>query len=264
MGGADTMNGGRGNDDYAVNHAGDEINEASTGGIDLAVSSIDYTLPAFVEDIALLEEGGAIDGAGNGLRNFMAGNGFGNLLEGLGGDDTITGLAGRDELRGGDGADQLWGESGRDTLDGGSGRDQLQGGAGDDSLDGGGGADRLFGGDGDDVLVWDGADLRVFGGAGQGDVLRLLSGDLDLRTVADGTITGIERIDMTGGTNTLTLRRAELLDISSTTDVLRVLGEAGDTVDIASAFTRRGDLNGYTRYDVARGVLWIDSDITVV
>ena len=282
MTGMDTMIGGTGNDDYVVNLADDVIIEASGGGLDLAMTSVGYTLPAFVEDLSVLSSAGAVGGTGNSLPNYMAGNAARNILRGVAGNDTLVGNDGNDlldggddndslvggdghdRLLGGDGVDRFSGGSGDDILDGGAGAERLRGDNGHDRLDGGAGADELVGSYGNDTLIWDAADTIVNGGPGTSDILSLPAGDLDLTGVADSLITNIERISMLGGANTLTLGEADVLAISSSTDTLRVLGETGDTVDITSSFVAGRQKDGYTRYAVGAGVLWIDSDITVV
>ena len=282
MTGDDTMIGGAGNDDYVVNRVQDVIIEASGGGVDLAMTSIGgYTLPDFVEDLSVLTLAGAVGGTGNSLANYMAGNASRNSLRGVAGNDTLVGLDGNDVLEGGadndslvggdgndrlvggDGVDRFFGGSGDDTLYGGAGAERLRGDTGHDRLDGGPGADELLGSYGNDTLIWDDADTIVNGGPGASDTLRLLAGDLDLTGVPDSLITNIERISMLGGTNTLTLGEADVLAISSSTNALGVLGEAVDTVDITSPFVADKQRDGYTRYAVGAGFLWIDSDITV-
>jgi Ca2+-binding RTX toxin-like protein len=238
MGGNDTMRGGLGHDDYAVTQALDVVEESADQGVDLVVTTVDgYQLPANVEDLALLDGGGAIDGSGNGLANYVEGNLSANRLDGISGQDTLSGLEGDDTLAGGKGAD---------------------------SLVGGGGADVLLGGDDNDQLVWDSADTSVNGGGGI-DTLRVASGGLNLLNVDTGMLIDIERISLTGGgANALTLAASDILDISSTTNVLRVLGEAGDTVNLPSKFAEIDTVGGYTRYRSGAAIVWVDSDISVI
>ncbi len=208
MGGRDTMTGGIGNDDYYVNHDDDVIKEVSGGGIDLAIVSIDYTLPQFVDDLGLLLTAGAIDGTGNSLANFMAGNGSVNTLEGLGGDDTLFGSGGDDVLNGG---------------------------ADDDSLVGGNGTDLL----------------RIFG-------------NVDFRTIGNGRVVNIERLDLREGEHRLTLTQSDVLAMSPTDDI-RVFGDGLDTVNIAGAQSAGVPVaDGFTRYRIGAATLYIDSDIQVI
>ena len=111
-GGADRMIGGTGDDTYYVDHPGDVVVENANEGIDTVIATIDYTLPANVENLTL--GAGAVHGVGNELANVIVGNDLANLLEGG---------AGNDVLNGGAGADRLVGGAGNDTLTGGAGKD---------------------------------------------------------------------------------------------------------------------------------------------
>ncbi|MBC8355894.1 MAG: hypothetical protein H8E66_28285 [Planctomycetes bacterium] len=88
---------------------------------------------------------------------------------------------------------------------------------------------------GDDTLnVEDVPGLIVTGDAGVGhDTLNLLGGSfsLDLTAIPDSAIQGIEAINITGsGDNSLTLDVNEVLNISPTSDTLRVQHDVGDSV----------------------------------
>ena len=65
-------------------------------GDDKVFSSISYTFGANVEDLALLDSGGAINGTGNGLANDIYGNDSDNTLDGGAGDDRMVGNGGND------------------------------------------------------------------------------------------------------------------------------------------------------------------------
>jgi Ca2+-binding RTX toxin-like protein len=192
------------------------------------------------------------------IRMALAGTGDDLLIA----DDsglTFNGMAGNDTLRGGGGADRLLGDIGNDTVTGGGGKDYVSGSRGVDHLDGGGG---------NDVLAWwGGEDARVNGGSGT-DTLEqgpFYAPDIDLTAVPDRVIRNIEQIDMRGaGGGTVTLGERDLLAISSTTDRLKIFGEAGDTVDVVGHFSFRGSSGGFDRYKVGAGTLIVDSDITVV
>lgn len=106
------------------------------------------------------------------------------------------------------------GTSGNDTLTGAS-PDVLLGGRGDDTLVGGGDADILIGGEGDDLLaVGDLNFIQVAGGTGD-DTLRFdfSSTNVNLTSIANDRIYGIQKILMQGGSNTLTLDFASMLPI---------------------------------------------------
>src|SRR5262249_36835894 len=69
---ADTMQGGRDDDIYVSDNLGDVVIENADEGVDTVRSSIDYTLGANVENLALT--GTATVGIGNGLANIISGN----------------------------------------------------------------------------------------------------------------------------------------------------------------------------------------------
>jgi trimeric autotransporter adhesin len=104
-GGADTLNGGYGHDIYVVDNAGDVVIEASTFGTDLVQSSLNYVLPANVENLTLTAGSVAIIGTGNTSNNTIIGNSLNNNLSGLDGLDRLDGGAGADTLTGGNGDD---------------------------------------------------------------------------------------------------------------------------------------------------------------
>ena len=93
-GGADTMIGGIGSDEYVVDNAGDVVIENAGEGIDKVWSSINYTLGDHVENLSL--SSGATNGTGNGLDNEIWGNSGWNNLNGGAGADTMYGMAGDD------------------------------------------------------------------------------------------------------------------------------------------------------------------------
>ena len=130
--GADDMRGAAGNDVYIVDDVGDTIVETAAlkSGLDLVITSVNYTLPTNVERIILtydlLTGEFAYDAIGNASNNKMIGNKVPNLLVGAGGDDELRGANGNDILSGGDGDDLLRGQRGNDTLSGGPGADHFR------------------------------------------------------------------------------------------------------------------------------------------
>ncbi|WP_225774665.1 putative Ig domain-containing protein [Pseudomonas sp. Marseille-Q5115] len=95
--GADNMTGGDGKDVYIVDNAQDVVTEtnASTAQIDTVKASVSWTLGNNLEYLVLTGYS-AIDGTGNGLRNFLTGNDAANVLDGKGGADSMTGGNGSD------------------------------------------------------------------------------------------------------------------------------------------------------------------------
>lgn len=209
--GDDTLNGGAGDDDlrgeggndkYFVDNDGDIDRTVLDEGRDLVNSFIDYILGANQEELFLF--GNAVNGTGNGGDNLLVGN---------------------------------------------TGANELRGGLGNDELRGAGGADSLFGEGGSDVLYYHAAATLLDGGA---DVDGLfVTGTtattlLDLTAAGGPQITDIEDIlfDAAGGndaaqraqTYTLRVAAADVLDLSSTSDLVRVLGEAGDTLQLVGTW----------------------------
>ncbi|SMD13131.1 parallel beta-helix repeat (two copies) [Fulvimarina manganoxydans] len=99
----DVFRGLGGSDLYVINHSQDVVYEDANAGHDVVISSLNFTLPANVEDLMLV--GAAIRGTGNGMDNFIVGNSLANELEGLDGQDILDGFEGTDILNGGDGND---------------------------------------------------------------------------------------------------------------------------------------------------------------
>ena len=100
MGGADTLYGGAGNDRYYVDNPGDVVSEQTVpgdddGGTDKVISTVSFTLDAFVENLELVGAA-SINGTGNSLANTLTGNAA---------DNRLAGMAGKDKVTGGDGAD---------------------------------------------------------------------------------------------------------------------------------------------------------------
>lgn len=192
--GNDTMMGLAGNDTYWVDSLYDVVVEASRGGTDTVITTVDnYVLAAQVEALQMAAGTDPLGATGNVLDNTMLGNAGNNRLDGGGGTDSMSGGQGDDFYivnSTGDTVTELVDE-GMDTIEssitwtlglnvenltltgqsaingtgnelnnaliGNSAKNVLNGSAGNDRLDGGVGADAMTGGLGDDVYVVDDA-----------------------------------------------------------------------------------------------------------
>ncbi len=163
---------------------------------------------------------------------------------------------------GGDGADKLGGTSDADVL---------IGGRGDDELEGNGGADVLKGGADDDVLAISDLAFRLLEGNSGVDTVRFDGSgmDLDLTSVPNLTITGVEQFDLTGsGDNSLTLNLGDVLALSDTTNEVVVFGDAGDEVTVADGpwsadGVRDVDGTDFNVFTLDAGTLIVAPDVTV-
>ncbi|SDG35454.1 MULTISPECIES: hypothetical protein [unclassified Duganella] len=214
-GGADTMLGGKGDDIYVVDVAGDVIVEADGEGSDLVqvafTAAGTYTLGDNVENATVTAAGTlAVNITGNALDNLLIGNAAANKLSGGAGDDTLVGGAGIDSLTGGDGDDSYVVDIGNDVITelangghdtvqtaltsftlaaqvealyyNGSGNFNGSGNAQDNQLIGNSGNDTLNGGAGADYLAGASGNDSLLGGDGD-DTLEAGKGASD---VADG------------------------------------------------------------------------------
>jgi Ca2+-binding RTX toxin-like protein len=211
--GADRMGGGQGEDLYYVNSSSDAVLEASGQGSDTVITSADFVLGNYLENLTLAAGAGAINGIGNSQANQISGNEAANRLAGGAGNDTLSGGNGTDTLDGGAGNDSMTGGTGDDVYvvnaigdvvveSGGGGADTIQsainyklgvevenltlvgsgaingtGNDGDNLIVGNGAANRLDGGEGDDVLRGGGGNDILTGGLGSDTFVRALNSD---------------------------------------------------------------------------------------
>ena len=279
-GGNDTLLGGGGWDVFSFSlgsgNYGHDVVNGGAGQDGIRVGTHSAVVIDFRDGTV---SGGGTSGSGSvsfGNIEHAAGGAFDDLLIASDAGITLYGGDGSDTLRGGAGADYLASDNdgtdapqspfvaGNDRVYGGAGNDTLVTAGGNDTLDGGSGNDRLQAGRGNDTLYWQASDSLVDGGSGT-DSLRLKSGSLDLTAIGNAIIKDVESVNMTGaGNNRLTLRAQDILDLSSSTDSLTVLGSAGDSVNIVGSYTDEGVSGGYHRYSVGTATLLVDTDITSV
>ena len=182
------------------------------------------------------------EGSGSGYVVFGRSN-FGNVglpeIKGTTGDDILKGSTHAEHFIAGDGRDNLLGRGGADVFDAGAGNDAIR--IGDlrfASIDGG---------DGNDVLHLAGANLNF-----------------DLATLGSN-IQGIESICIYGrGDNTLSLTAESLLDLSDTTNTLKVQGNSGDHIFVQdSGWIDDGSHGFYHSYIQDDAVLLVGANVTV-
>ena len=186
---------------------------------------------------------------------------------------------------------QLGGSS-NDTLTGTAGVDRMAGGQGADTLIGSGGADVMYGGAGNDTFVLNSsnitsiAGMRIDGGSGfdtvKLDASVLNTQTLDLSTLSNIAIQGVESIDLSGNgvNNTLRLNTSDLLSIhdesgqaggATTINRLLVKGDVGDAVQLVGSWSSAGaeniDLVAYNVYVNSANLvdkLLVQQGVTVV
>src|ERR1051325_4884178 len=276
--GADTMNGGLGNDIYVVG-TGDVISDS--GGTDTVMSDVSWTLADGFENLTLRGSGN-IAATGNNGANILIGNSGNNFFNPRGGDDTIQAGAGNDLIRLGGGGVPSYGTK------------VIDGGAGFDTLD--------FGGFAKSAIVVDLAagTLKGGGDAGQGSATLIsiesvvgdafsdkISGSAAAESLAGGA--GNDTLDGRGGNDSLTGGAGadtfafstapgagnvdQVTDFVSATDklsfdtaVFTALGSAGNFVAndarfVAGAgFTSGREVSDRIIYDTTTGNLYYDPD----
>ncbi|CAC9608585.1 hypothetical protein [uncultured Gammaproteobacteria bacterium] len=180
------------------------------------------------------------------------------------------------------------GDGDPNTLIGTSSDEIFVAGVGNDTLIGHGGMDVLNAGAGNDTIIINAGNIaalertginnraRVDGG-GNIDTLKLDGSNLtlNLTNISNTRIQDIEEINISGsGNNTLILNLNDVLDASTSTNILKVLGNSGDSVNaLGFAKISSTETEGSITYDVythsgantdANAALWVQQDVGVV
>jgi len=172
-------------------------------------------------------------------------NDFGSVLPeilGTPGDDILKGTTAAEHFKAGDGNDKLIGRGGADIFEGGAGNDKIQ--------------------------VADLSFASVDGGTGI-DVLYFAGTGLNLNLADSGDrISDIEIISLysQGDHNTLTLTAADLLNLSTTTNTLKVNGNVGGHIIVEDSGWIDGGSRGggyYHVYIQDDAVLLVGQNLTV-
>jgi Ca2+-binding RTX toxin-like protein len=277
--GADTMVGGAGNDIYIVNNVRDVVTELAGEGTDTIKSSVNYTLPANVENLTLTGTGN-LNGTGTSLANVLTGNSGDNFLNGKGGADTMKGGAGDDtyyvnnvrdvvsESAGG-GTDTIRSSvsytlpanvenlvltgTGNINGTGNSLANVLTGNSGNNILNGKNGADTMKGGAGDDTYYVDNPRDTVIEVSGEGtdQVFSSVSYSIAGQAIERLTLLGSENLnaDGTALANTLTGNAGNnILDGMAGADVMTGGGGA-DTFGFTTSLVA-GNVDTITDFNV--------------
>ena len=154
------------------------------------------------------------------------------------------------------------GGTGRDALTGTSAAENFVGGGGNDILNGLGGADSFNAGSGNDTIQMANLRFRAVDGGSGSDTFALTGKNLNFDLVAKhGLIHDIETINLTGtGNNNLILSANEVLNLSSTTNTLRILGNTGDEVlgiSSKSGWVQSADQGGFQHFQNGNAIVLV-------
>ena len=127
------------------------------------------------------------------------------------------------------------------------------------------GADVFYGGASDDIIQVSDLNFQLVDGGTGNDILALAGSGLNLSLAnVRGRISDIETIDLTGtGNNTLTLTPLDVLNLSDSSNTLKVDGNAGDhIVGLGSDWTNGGIQSGFHTYTDGAAVLLVGVNVT--
>ncbi|WP_052700665.1 beta strand repeat-containing protein [Methylocucumis oryzae] len=207
--------------------------------------------------------GGAVSSAGD-----LNGDGFDDLIVGASGVNNETGAAYVIQGKNFTNAVDFLGTTGVDKLTGTPIADVFVSGLGNDVLIGKGGADVIHAGKGQDIIQVSTLNFRLVDGGSGNDSL-VLTGKNQTLNLADkhGRIKDIETINLTGsGNNTLVLTANAVLNLSSTSNTLKVLGNKGDSVtgiSSAKGWVRGTNQGDFQYFYHGNAVVLVGLNVTV-
>ncbi|PXX16586.1 FG-GAP repeat protein [Nitrosomonas ureae] len=156
------------------------------------------------------------------------------------------------------------GTPGDDNFIGTKAAERFKGESGNDRMIGRGGADWFEGGAGNDYIRISGADFEFVDGGTGIDTLGLAGSNfnLNLSSVID-KIHGIETIGLYGiGDNSLNVTAQDVIDLSDSTNTLKVKGDTGDSViGLSSGWTDGGVHGNFHTYTQGDAVLLVGVNV---
>ncbi len=240
---ADVMVGVRRADVSGNNSGASYVVFGKTSGTALELSSIGAGVGGFVIQGVSANDYAGVSIAAAGDVN---GDGLADLIVGAYKDDPNGDLSGASFVIFGSsnwvGSSVTLGTSGVDTQTGTSSADYIISGDGADTVDGGGGADVLYTGKGNDLIKIDNNSFSAIDGGTGTDTLRFDAAiSLDLTSIANDNLIGINAIDLSAdsGNSTLTLNIFDLYDmtdeVSGDHHDLTITAAVGDTIALATS-----------------------------
>ncbi len=253
-------NGDRSGSSYVV------FGKASGFDAEMELSDLDSSNSVRLDGVVAGDESGySVSGAGD-----VNGDGFDDLIVGAyiadpngNGSGSSYIIFGRSDFTDGNGVD-FPGTPGDDVFTGTKAAERFEGGEGNDRMIGRGGADSFDGGAGNDYIRISDANFQSVEGGSGTDILGLAGSNfnLDLSSVID-KIHGIETISLYGvGDNSLTLTAQDVIDLSDSTDTLKIKGNAGDSViGLSSNWVDGGVHGNFHTYTQGDAVVLVGVDV---